>query len=311
MSLKKSLVVAIALVGLSACSSAATDATATSSAKPSAATAAAFPVTIDNAGTPVEIAEEPKAIVSLSPTATEMLYAIGAGEQVVAVDMMSNFPADAPVTDLSGFEPNVEAIVGFSPDLVVLSDDMNEVVAGLRATGVAVLHLPAAATIDDSYAQLTTLGQATGHTDGAQATIDTMKADIDAAIASIKASDAPRTFYHELDPTLYSITSSTFIGQMYALAGLTNIADSASGAETGYPQLSAEFIVEQNPSFIFLADVKCCSVNAAALAERAGFAELDAVKNGSVVELDDDIASRWGPRTPLLVQAIAQAINAS
>lgn len=304
------MVVAITLLGLTACSNSATESPSATPSASAATATAAFPVTIDNSGTPVEISAEPKAIVSLSPTATEMLFAIGAGSQVVAVDMMSNFPAEAPITDLSGFEPNVEAIVGYSPDLVVVSDDMNEVVAGLRATGLPVLHLPAAASIDDSYAQLDILGQATGHSVEATETVATMKSQIEAALASIEAADSPLTFYHELDPTFYSITSSTFVGQMYALAGLTNIADSATGAETGYPQLSAEYIVDQDPSLIFLADTKCCSVNAAALLERPGFAELTAVKNGNVVELDDDIASRWGPRTPALLQAIADSVNA-
>ena len=135
-----------------------------------------------------------------------------------------------------------------------------------------------------------------------------MKSDIDVALAKISKSDAEVTYYHELDPTFYSVTSATFIGQMYALAGLTNIADEANGADTGYPQLSAEYIIKANPSIIFLADVTCCSVTLAELSARPGFANLHAVKKGNVVELDDDIASRWGPRTPQLLNQIADAL---
>lgn len=299
---KKSLAAVFVVASLAACGTSTTDSANTQSS------AAAFPVTIDNAGTPVELATKPVSIISLSPTATEMLFAIGAGPQVVAVDDMSNFPAEAPKTDLSGFKPNVEAIVAKKPDLVVLADDMDKIVESLRAVNVPVLVEPAAQKIDDSYAQITQIGQATGHVQEATDLVTSMKSDIDAALAKIAKSDAELTYYHELDPTFYSVTSSTFIGQMYALAGLTNIADEANGAETGYPQLSAEYIVKANPTFIFLADVKCCSVNLSELSTRPGFDALDAVKSGNVVELDDDIASRWGPRTPELLTTIADAL---
>lgn len=301
---KKSLAAVFVVASLAACGTSTPDTASTQAAT------AAFPVTVDNSGTPVEIKAKPVSIISLSPTATEMLFAIGAGPQVIAVDDMSNFPAEAPKTELSGFKPNVEAIVAKKPDLVVLSDDMDKIVESLRAVNVPVLVEPAAQKIEDSYEQLTQIGQATGNSEAAAQVIETMKKDIATALAKVTTSEEPLTYYHELDPTFYSITSSTFIGQMYSLAGLTNIADDADGADTGYPQLSSEFIVKANPSIIFLADVKCCSVNLAELSARPGFDALDAVKNGNVVELDDDIASRWGPRTPQLINAIADAIVA-
>ncbi len=303
-SFKNHVAVALSALLLAACGSTTENETA-----PAATTSAAFPVTITNNGTEVTIAEQPDAIISLSPTATEMLFAIGAGDQVIAVDDQSTFPAEAPISELSGFTPNIEAIVAKKPDLVVVSNDIDNVISALQAASIPVLLEGAAATLDDTYAQITELGLATGQVQGAEELVASMKSEIETALASLTKPANPVTYYHELDPTFYSVTSSTFIGQLYALAGLENIADAAPDAESGYPQLSAEYIVDANPSLIFLADTKCCSVNAAELAGRPGFDALDAVKNGNVVELDDDIASRWGPRTTDLFAAIVEAVN--
>lgn len=270
---------------------------------------ATFPVSIAAANGDVTLAAKPTKIVSMSPTATEMLFAIGAGDQVVAVDSYSNFPATAPITDLSAFEPNVEAIAGYAPDLVVLSDDQGGVVSGLGALKIPVLQLPAATKIDDSYAQIEQLGAATGHVADAAGVVAGMQAKITSIVASVKPSATPLTYYHELDNTYYSVTSSTFIGQVYGMLGLENIADGADDGSTGgYPQLSAEYVISQDPDLVFLADTKCCSQDAAAVAARPGWNVLKAVKNGGVVELDDDIASRWGPRIVDLMQTVADSI---
>ena len=135
-----------------------------------------------------------------------------------------------------------------------------------------------------------------------------MKSRIAAIVASVPARSTPLTYYHELDPTFYSVTSSTFIGKVYGLFGLKNIADDATGAESGYPQLSSEAIVAKNPSLIFLADTKCCQINAAAVAARPGWSNVAAVQNGGVVELDDDIASRWGPRVVAFIKTVADRV---
>src|SRR5690606_1370300 len=118
--------------------------------------------TVDFGGFTTVVAERPQAIVSLSPTATEMLFAIGAGDQVVAVDEFSYHPADAPVTELSGFTPNLEAIVAYEPDLVVVNDDIDGIAGALAGVGVPVLVLPTAARVDDSYEQIRVLGEVTG-----------------------------------------------------------------------------------------------------------------------------------------------------
>lgn len=269
----------------------------------------AFPVTIDNAGVKVTIASRPSRIVSLSPTATESLFAIGAGAQVLAVDDQSTYPASAPRTELSGFKPNIEAIAAKSPDLIVVSNDINNVVAGLRALKLPVLLQPAANTIDEAYAELRELGDATGNAAGATKTIDSMRSRIDAVIKTIKPGTSLKV-YHELDPTYFSVTSTTFVGAIYKSLGLVNIADAADKASSGYPQLSAEYIVKANPDLIMLADSKCCAQNAKTVAARSGFSELTAVRKGGVIELDDDIASRWGPRTAELYETVVKAVTA-
>jgi iron complex transport system substrate-binding protein len=253
-------------------------------------------------------ASEPKRIVSLSPTATEMLFAIGAGDQVVAVDSNSNYPAEAPKTDLSAYQPNIEAIAGYKPDLVVYSDDPGELKAGLDKLSIPVLHQPAATDLDDSYAQLGLLGQPPGHADVAGQLAATMRAEID-KIAAAARPERPLTYYHELDKNLYTATSKTFIGQLYDQLGMKNIADAADKDGSGYPQLSAEYVIKADPDLIFLADTKCCGQSARTVAARDGWNELTAVRTGGVVELDDDVASRWGPRVVDFLKTVAAKVQ--
>ncbi|MFT5223402.1 MAG: iron complex transport system substrate-binding protein, partial [Glaciecola sp.] len=270
-----------------------------------------FPVTVEADNGPVELLEMPVAIVSLSTTATEMLFAIGAGDQVVAVDEQSNFPAEAPLTDLSGFQPNVEAILGFNPDLVIISYDPGDLVAALAVAQVPTIMHDAATTLADTYRQIEQLGVATGHVADAAVVVSGIVSDLDAVVESLPESAAGLTYYHELDSTYFTATSSTFIGELYALLGLENIADAADpdGSSFGFPQLSAEYIVSANPDLIFLADTKCCDVTAASVAARDGWSQMTAITTGGVIELDDDIASRWGPRVVEYLVAIAAAIN--
>ncbi|MBB4910248.1 ABC transporter substrate-binding protein [Actinophytocola algeriensis] len=274
------------------------------------ATSAAFPVTVDQpGGEPVTIEKRPARIVSLSASNTETLYAVGAGEQVVAVDDQSDHPADAPETDLSGLTPNVEAISNHNPDLVVISDDADNLVESLKAINVPVLAVPAAKTLDDVYAGMTAIGKATGHADEAADLVERTKDGLDKVIADTPKPATALTYYHELDTTLYSATSKTFIGQVYGLFGLTNIADPADVDAGGYPQLSNEAILQADPDLIFLADVQCCGQNAGTVAARPGWGTLTAVRNGNVVELDDDLASRWGPRVVDLAKSVAAAVT--
>ena len=255
---------------------------------------------------PAGAQDQPTAIVSLSPTATEMLFAIGAGGQVKAVDDQSSYPKRAPRTDLSGFEPNVEAIAGYEPDLVIMDSDA--VKAQLEALGIDVLVQPAATQLKDTYRQIRQLGKATGHVKQADALVAETKADIAALVDSVPSGKHPTTYY-ELDDTFFSADSSTFIGRLLKLGGFDNIADAAPSDGSGYPQLSAEYVVDADPDVIFLADTKCCGQSLSTVSARPGFADLRAVKDKAVVALDDDVASRWGPRVVDLFRTIVKERN--
>ncbi len=282
-----------------------------SPAPTSSTQSAQFPVTIGEAGgVTVTIAKQPHRIISLSPTATEMLYAIDAGAQVVAVDEQSNYPATAPITKLSGFTPNIEAIAAYTPDFVVASDDTAGLVHGLNALNIPTLIQTAAKNLDDTYAQLRQLGVATGHAAEAGTLEKTMRSDVAGIVASIPKPAKPLTVYHELDDTYYSATSNTFIGQAYVLLGLKNIADGATGTTPDYPQLSAEYIVNSSPDLIVLADTKCCHQDLHTVGARPGWSSIAAVRSGQVIGVDDDVASRWGPRVVDLLRLIAPHVRA-
>jgi iron complex transport system substrate-binding protein len=268
---------------------------------------AAFPVTVEAANGEVRITERPEKIISLSPTATETLFSIGAGQQVTAVDDQSNFPADAPRTKLSGFQPNVEAIAGFEPDLVIAAFDPGGLVRGLGKLDIPVLLLPAAKGLEDAYAQMRTLGKATGQNKEAVALVKRMQSRIRKLIDEVPA-DGGFTVYHEISPDFFSATSQTFIGSVYELVGLENIADEAGGAAPDYPQLSAEYILSADPDLIVLSDTTCCGQTLKTVAARPGWKTLTAVKQRNVVLADDDVASRWGPRTVDFVELITRAV---
>ena len=251
-------------------------------------------------------------IVSLSPTATEMLVAIGAAANLAAVDSLSTWPeaVSCKVTKISAYEPSAEAIIGYQPEIVVISNDMNKITEQLKAADskINVWTGAAASSLDDVYEQITQLGDLTGHETQAADLVESMRSRIADATADLDGEVGALSYYYELDNTFYSVTSNTFVGALLKPFGMVNIAD---GVEKGndWPQLSAESIVKANPSIVFLADTKCCQQDATAVAARAGWSGIDAVKNGDVVELDDDIASRWGPRVVDLVETFAAAVK--
>jgi len=299
------LVAALAVLALTAAACGSSDGDKKTSA--SGSSTAGFPTTVKAANGDVAIAKRPVKIVSLSATGTEMLYAIGAGKQVVAVDDTSNYPPGVPTTKLSSLNPNVEAIAAYQPDLVVAAEDNGGLFDNLKRLSIPVLLAPAAKTLDDSYAQIQQLGQATGHQPGAADTVKKMRDEISGLVAQVPKRTKPVTYYHELDNTLYTVTSDTFVGEMYKLAGLSNVADATKDKAGGYPQLSAEFVLQAKPDFIFLADTKCCAQTPATVAARPGWGDLPAVKDGHVIPLDDDVASRWGPRVPDFLKVIVDA----
>ncbi len=298
--------VVVALVA-AGCGSATTDSPPTATS--ATASSGEFPRTIASGsdGGTVTIDEMPRSIVSLSPTATETLYAVGAGEQVAAVDDQSDYPADAPKTGLSAFTPSLEAIVAYDPDLVITSTDLGLVTSTLAEAGIPTLLVPAATSLDDAYSQIEQVADATGHDAEGDAVVAQMRARIDTAVASVPTREEPLTYFHELDDTLYTVTSQSFVGQIYGLFGLQSIADGSDAGD--YPQLSAETVITANPDVVFLADAQCCGVTAESVAARPGWGSMTAVRDGRIFPMDEDLSSRWGPRIADQVEAVAAVVQ--
>ena len=312
-SLTRRLTLLAALACLAAaCGSSTADTTgATGSAAGSATASGSFPVTLAAANGTVHLPARPRAILSLSPTITEMLYAIGAGSQVTAVDSLSDYPPQAPRTKLSAYQPNVEAIVGYQPDLVLESGDAGSLTKRLAAFSVPVLELPAPARVAGVYTEFDELGRATGHLAQAEQEVARLRAQLRQITAAAPHHTRPVSYYYELDQTYYSVTLTTFVGQLLSLLGMKSIADTASGASAsgGYPQLSAEYILRANPAYIILADTICCRQSATTVAKRPGWGGLTAVRDRHVIALSDDIASRWGPRITDLLRTVQAALS--
>jgi iron complex transport system substrate-binding protein len=264
-----------------------------------------FPVMVDG----VTVPALPKRIISASASHTEMLFAIGAGAQVAATDLFSDYPAKAADTEkFDAFNISVEAVAGLDPDLVILAFDPGDTAAGLEALGIPTLLFDAPATLEDVYEQIVAVGDASGHRDEASTLIDDMRSSIDEILAGVPLVEIPFTYYHELDTSGFTVTSETFIGSLYELVGLENVADPADDVGSGYPQLTTEFLFDADPDFIFLADTKCCGQTAATIAERSGWDVMTAVREGRVIELDDDVASRWGPRVVDFLEIVVAAV---
>jgi iron complex transport system substrate-binding protein len=269
-----------------------------------------FPVTVRDARRLVTVEERPTRIVSLSPSATETLFALGAGRQVIAVDSESDHPPRAPRTDLSAHQPNVEAIVEYRPDLVVMPALVPaDVPAGLRRVGLTVLLEPAPANLDDAYHQMRELGRVTGHAAAGRRLARQVRERVERLIAAAP-SGRPLDLFHELDPDLFSASSRNFIGRVYRRLGLHNIADPAARRSGNpYPQVSSEAVVSADPDLIVLADAECCGQTPAKVARRPGWEGIAAVRSGAVVAIDDDVASRWGPRIPAFVERVVEAMK--
>jgi iron complex transport system substrate-binding protein len=274
---------------------------------PAAEAKRAFPVTVDAANGKVTVKKRPKRIVILSASHTETAFELGAGRQVIAVDDQSNFPRRAPDTKLSSFRPNAEAVARYKPDLVITSTDANKLLSSMQRLKIPTLYAPSPTFIGHAFEQMRQIGSVTGHRPAANRLVRRMQRRIGSIVASV-----PRgrtlSFFHELDPSLYSPTSATFIGRVYALFGLRNIAD--EGDEGGaFPQLSNEFVIASDPDFIVLADTKCCGQSAATVRRRPGWSSMTAVERGRVIALNDDIPSRWGPRIVAFVRQVGRIIR--
>lgn len=245
---------------------------------------------------PAAAGQLPTRILSLSASATQMLYTIGAGSQVVGVDRYSTWPVNAPRTKFTGAETDAEDYLALRPDLIVFAYSNSKMLGQLRSLGIRALVLPPAPNMAGVYQQIKELGAVTGHVRQAQATTATMRRNISSDVASVHGAGKGDSYYIELDPTYYSATSKTFIGAEFSLFGMKDIADAASHG-SAYPQITKEYVIAANPDYVFLADTVCCHATASGFAKRAGFSELRAVKEHHVVAVNDSVASEWGPQT--------------
>lgn len=291
---------ALALIlSLAACafppSAGATAAGAGSAKRPTSS--AGFPVSLNNDGKTVVIARKPQRILCVSASATQMLYAIGAGAAVVAVDKYSTYPAQAPRTSLTGDETSAEDYVRYHPDLVIVAYDEGTMVQQLARLHIPALVLAPATGLAGVYGQLSELGLATGHRAGAARAVASLRASVTAEVGYAESRGVGKSYYIEFAPQpLYTATSGTFVGAEFSLFGMRDIADKA-GHGDAYPEISAEYLLSANPDWVFLADTVCCHVTPANFAQRPGFGVLGAVKDHHVVGVNDSLASQWGPHT--------------
>jgi iron complex transport system substrate-binding protein len=258
------------------------------------AAAAAFPVTVtDGTGASVTIAAPPARIASLDAAHTEVLYAIGAANQVAAVDNFSDCPvAASSLPKIDSFNISLEAITAQQPDLVVLGFTAQpDIVAGLQGAGIKVLTLPSPSGINGVYDQIELLGKVTGHAGDADALVTNMSSQVHAISAQVAGKTAPAV-YHEVDNTYFSAGPGSFIDDLYKTLGATNIAASTGEA---YPQLSSEAIIAANPDVIVLAD-EGAGESATTVAARPGWSVIKAVTDHHVYAVDPDVVSRPGPR---------------
>jgi len=274
-------------------------------------TAAALKFT-DGLGREITLAGPAQHVVSLAPSNTEILFAIGAGSQVVGRDQLSDFPEAAKtVTDIgSTFDAlNTEQIVSLKPDLVLAAEiNTPEQVKQLTDLGLTVYYLKNPLTLEEMYGNLEVVAQLTGHEEETATLIESLKkrvAAVDEKIATI--SSRPNVFY-ELDATdpakPYTAGKGTFIDQLIDRAGGHNIASTLEG----YPQMSLEQVVAADPSFIILGD-SAYGITPESIAQRPGWENLSAVKNNQVFPFDDNLVSRPGPRLVNALEELAKLLR--
>lgn len=271
-------------------------------------TAAVFPLSIERSdGETLTLAQPPAKIVSLSPGATEILYAIGAESALTAVDNNADYPPAAAnfATKVDAFEPNVESIIALAPDLVIVASDIGGLVDALDRADVPVLYIDLdtdVKTIDSVFGQIGLMGRITGREQEALDLIAGLTARvkaIEAKLTGLPNTRGPR-LYHELDSTFYSISEDTFIGNVYRTLKARNIAGDGGGV--AYPQLTQEKIIADNPEVIVLADEEF-GVTIDSVKARPGWSAISAVQNDRIYAVDPDIISRPGPR---IVDALEQ-----
>jgi iron complex transport system substrate-binding protein len=279
----------------------------TASTVPASTSPSPSPISVrDDAGRLVTLAAPPKRIVSASPSTTELAFAVGLGDEVVAVDKFSNYPPEATSRTSIGsyIDPDLETILGADPDLVLATDvHVAALVPSLEKQGIPTLVL-SAQNIEGVLLNLLVLGRVAGDEPKADQVVADLRTRIAAVEARVAGSDPVSVFY-ELDPSLFTSGPGTFIDDVIRRAGGRNI---ASAATEPYPQLSAEDVIAADPAVILLAD-EAAGVTPEAVATRSGWANLGAVKNGRIVVIDPDIGSRPGPRVVDALELIAATLH--
>jgi iron complex transport system substrate-binding protein len=254
-----------------------------------------------------------KRIVSLAPSNTELLFAVGAGSQVVGRDTFSDYPDEAgSIQDIGGSNGkyNTEAILALKPDLV-LAGEINppELVTSMEQLGLTVYYLKNPATLEDMYANVETVGSLTGHVSQAAALVDSLKGRVAAVDAKISQATSSVSVYYELDasdPTKpFTAGPGTFVDLLIQRTGGTNI-----GAKLTSPwaQISLEEVVASDPEFIILGD-SAYGVTPESVKQRAGWEGISAVKNGRIYPFDDNLVSRPGPRLVDGLEALAKLLH--
>jgi iron complex transport system substrate-binding protein len=261
----------------------------------------------------VRLSAPAQRVVSLAPSNTEILFAIGAGSQVVGRDTFSDYPVEAKsAADIGGSmgKYNTEAIIALHPDLV-LAGEINtpDMVASLQQLGLTVFYLPNPTTLEGLYANLITVGSLTGHSAEASALVTSLKARVASVDAKIATASSHPSVYYELDATdptkPYTAGPGTFVDLLIARAGGTNF-----GAQLKDPwaQISLEQLVVGNPSVVILGD-SAYGVTPTSFASRPALNQLAAVKSKQIYPFDDNLVSRPGPRLVDGLEALAKLIH--
>lgn len=276
-------------------------------------TIAVFPLEVPRSdGTTLVIDAPPQRIVSLSPGATETLFAIGAGDAIIAVDNNADFPQAAAnfPEKVDAFEPNLEAIAALEPDLVIVPNNQSGIVEALDGLSIPVLYQDidtSIRTISDVFVQIALLGRITGHQPEAEALLADLDARVDVIVNGVQGvsqATSPKV-YHELDSTFFTVSEESFIGDLYKTLHARNIAGDGGGV--AYPQLTQEAIIAANPDVIILADEEF-GVTVESVVARPGWDAIAAVAEGNIIGIDPDIISRPGPRIVDALELLAKAI---
>jgi len=262
-----------------------------------------FPVALtDSDGKQVTLTTAPQRIVALAPSFVETLYAVGAGDSIVAVDENTDLPKEAAAKPkLSGFNPSVEEIAAQNPDLVIISFDPGGLRESLERLGIKVLNLSSPESVEATFGQIELLGSATGHLDDAHRVITEMRGRIDAVTVKLADVEQGPTVFHEIDSTYYTAGPGSFVDDLYKTLKARNIAD---GTGKPYPQMDVEEIIKANPQVIILADMDA-GESPQTVASRSGWSQIAAVRDGRVYTVDPNIVSQPGPRLVEALEALA------